>query len=191
VADASANGKRKINYTDFAREWNRTADGTDRYYVTADVLSAYAKSWDKTNNARASQELIAAKMDLVRQTGELFQEPSEFPASLEGIVSSAHPRQGVIELDNSDPRMPSSINVDLAISRPRITTDSANQQTQRAKGKRPENRAPSPPTSPEFAPSPSRTEDNSRPPVEIQSDSAAGQSRNLEIQPTGQNEVSV
>ncbi|KAJ7891979.1 hypothetical protein B0H13DRAFT_2340380 [Mycena leptocephala] len=47
VADASANGRRKINYIDFAREWNRTADGTDRYYVTADVLSAYAKAWTK------------------------------------------------------------------------------------------------------------------------------------------------
>ncbi|KAJ7466068.1 hypothetical protein FB451DRAFT_1369813 [Mycena latifolia] len=131
VAKASASGKRRINYNDFAREWNRSADGKDRYYVTPDVLSAYAKSWDKTNNARASQELIAAKMDLVRQTGELFRAPSApFPTSLIGDASVAHPRHGVIDLmatDSDGPSVPSSIDADVAISRPRITVQNPDQ----------------------------------------------------------------
>ncbi|KAJ6626312.1 hypothetical protein B0H10DRAFT_2211200 [Mycena sp. CBHHK59/15] len=65
VAEASANSKRKINFVRFAKAWNGTADGKTRFYVTADVLAAYSKSWDKTNNSRASQELIEAKMDLM------------------------------------------------------------------------------------------------------------------------------
>ncbi|KAJ7434171.1 hypothetical protein FB451DRAFT_1379978 [Mycena latifolia] len=131
VAEASASGKCRVNYNDFAREWNRSADGKDRYYVTPDVLSAYAKSWDKTNNARASQELIAAKMDLVRQTGELFRAPSApFPTSLIGDASVAHPRHGVIDLmatDSDGPSVPSSIDADVAISRPRITVQNPDQ----------------------------------------------------------------
>ncbi|KAJ7509193.1 hypothetical protein B0H11DRAFT_2427416 [Mycena galericulata] len=113
VAEAAANGKRKINYIDFAKEWNRSADGKNRYYVTADVLSAYAKTWDKTNNARASQELISAKLDLVHQTGEIFQKPTiPFPDYLKGVASSQHPRKGVVKLtDSTNQTVPSSIAV--------------------------------------------------------------------------------
>ncbi|KAF7340497.1 3'-5' exonuclease domain-containing protein [Mycena sanguinolenta] len=73
VIDASSNSKRKINYLDFAKEWNASADGKGRFYVTSDVLAAYAKTWDKTNNARASQELIEGRLDLANQTRDLFQ----------------------------------------------------------------------------------------------------------------------
>ncbi|KAJ7867866.1 hypothetical protein B0H13DRAFT_1897403 [Mycena leptocephala] len=122
VADASAKGNCKINYVDFAEAWNQTADGKTRCYVTSDVLAAYAKTWDKTNNARASQELIDAKMDLVTQTRELFQaHTAPFPDSLIGFASSSHPQRGVIDFtDSDDHALPSSITVDLAISHPRI-----------------------------------------------------------------------
>ncbi|KAJ7825530.1 hypothetical protein B0H13DRAFT_1918616 [Mycena leptocephala] len=45
-------------------------NGTDpqmekpRQYVTGDVLSTYSKTWEKISNIRASQDLIAAKIDL-------------------------------------------------------------------------------------------------------------------------------
>jgi hypothetical protein len=121
VADASTKGNRKINYVDFAKAWNQTADGKTRCYVTSDVLAAYAKTWDKTNNARASQELIEANF-LVTQTRELFQaHTAPFPDSLIGFASSSHPQRGVIDFtDSDDHALPSSITVDLAISHPRI-----------------------------------------------------------------------
>src|SRR5262245_60247171 len=54
--------KRNINYEAFAQEWNRTADGVNRFYVTTEVLKAYAKIWEKINNIRASKELISDKL---------------------------------------------------------------------------------------------------------------------------------
>lgn len=32
---ASANGRQTIDFEAFAREWNQTADGKDRFYVTS------------------------------------------------------------------------------------------------------------------------------------------------------------
>ncbi|KAJ7289873.1 hypothetical protein C8J57DRAFT_1214191 [Mycena rebaudengoi] len=54
----SANGKSNINYEDFAREWNRSADAKDRYYITTELL----KTWQKSSNIGASQELILDKL---------------------------------------------------------------------------------------------------------------------------------
>jgi hypothetical protein len=51
---ASTDGKGKIDYQLFSRDWNQSADGKDHYYATAEVLSAYAKTWEKVNNIRAS-----------------------------------------------------------------------------------------------------------------------------------------
>ncbi|KAJ7479110.1 hypothetical protein FB451DRAFT_1172230 [Mycena latifolia] len=123
VAEASANGRRRINYVEFAKEWNRTADGKTRHYVTSEVLSAYAKTWEKTNNARASQELIEAQIDMAHQTTELFQTPTTpFPDSLKGVASSAQPQCGVVGFtDSDDYSMLSSLSVELATSHPRIT----------------------------------------------------------------------
>jgi len=50
AALASADGKGKINYELLAQDWNQSADGKDCYYVTAEVLSAYVKTWKKINN---------------------------------------------------------------------------------------------------------------------------------------------
>jgi hypothetical protein len=54
AAAASASGHGKPDYEAFAREWNQSANGKDRHYVTTEVLSAYAKTWEKFNNVRAS-----------------------------------------------------------------------------------------------------------------------------------------
>lgn len=145
VVDASANGKRKINYENFAKEWNRSADGKHRFYVTPEVLSAYAKTWDKTNNARASQELIAAKLDLVNQTGELFQvSTAPFPDSLTGVACTVHPQRGVMEFTDSDSQstIPGSIAVELSVSHPHITPNQPSAPTQRAIHKQPSTNTP-------------------------------------------------
>ncbi|KAK7002121.1 hypothetical protein R3P38DRAFT_3215931 [Favolaschia claudopus] len=122
VVEASVSGKRKISHENFANRWNSTADGKTRFYVSADLLASFAKSWEKTNNARASQELISAKVDLARQTRQLFQETSNlpFPSSLLGTATASHPQEGVIEFEPENPSLPDSISTELAISRPQI-----------------------------------------------------------------------
>ncbi|KAK7025723.1 hypothetical protein R3P38DRAFT_2778525 [Favolaschia claudopus] len=122
VIEASASGQRKISNENFARRWNSTADGKTRFFITADILAAFAKSWEKTNNARASQELISAKVDMARQTRQLFQDNNNlpFPTSLLGTATSSHPQEGVLEFDAENPSLPSSISTELAISRPHI-----------------------------------------------------------------------
>jgi hypothetical protein len=62
---ASSSGKKSIDYEKFAQEWNGSADGKARFYITTEVLSAYAKTWEKTSNIRASKELISDKIDLI------------------------------------------------------------------------------------------------------------------------------
>ncbi|KAJ6483049.1 hypothetical protein DFH09DRAFT_1106993 [Mycena vulgaris] len=113
AAKASAHGKKKINYELCAKEWNRTADG---------VLSAYAKSWGKkTSNSHASQAFIAAKINLVHQTGVLFLASSaQFPESLKGITVSENRHRSVLEI-NENQVIPGSSAVQLAISHSRIT----------------------------------------------------------------------
>ncbi|KAJ7278111.1 hypothetical protein C8J57DRAFT_1221969 [Mycena rebaudengoi] len=113
-------GKRRINYNNFVKEWNHSAYGKTRYYVTLDVLTAYRKSWDKTNNARASQELITAQVDLVQQTGELFRAPTlPFLDSLKGVASAAQPTRGILDLMDS-PIVPHSVDIELVGSHPLV-----------------------------------------------------------------------
>ena len=50
AAAASASSHGKPDYEAFARAWNQSANGKDKYYVTTEVLSAYAKTWEKFNN---------------------------------------------------------------------------------------------------------------------------------------------
>jgi hypothetical protein len=117
---ASSNGKGKIDFEAFAQEWNRSADGKDRFYITTDVLCAYAKSWEKTNNIRASQELISDKMNMIEKTGKIFAAPHQpFPTFLTAVPTSIQPSQGVTDLDNF---VPSSLSVDISPSRPILPT---------------------------------------------------------------------
>lgn len=114
---AARNKQAKINYSLFAQKWNQTADGTSRFYVTTEVLIAYAKSWEKASNTSASKEIIQDKITAIQQSGIAFAAPDiPIPDSLTGIASSSHPTQGVIDLDGIAP-IPASLSTDLPISK--------------------------------------------------------------------------
>ncbi|KAJ6458078.1 hypothetical protein C8R47DRAFT_1227219 [Mycena vitilis] len=117
AGQASANGRGKINYEEFAREWNQSADGKYRSYITTELLVAYVKTWQKNSNIRASQELIAEKLTLVRQTREIFMAPTlPFPAfvAANDFASSIQPSQGVLGLDIAE-RIPASLSTDSSV----------------------------------------------------------------------------
>ncbi|KAJ7930158.1 hypothetical protein B0H13DRAFT_1858986 [Mycena leptocephala] len=116
---ASNDGKHSVDYAAFAQEWNRTADGKTRYYITTEVLISYAKSWKKQNNSRASQELISNQLTRVAQTREIFSAPHlAFPNFLTASAESVQPPHGIRELSDTT-TMPQSLSTELAISRPR------------------------------------------------------------------------
>lgn len=111
--EASLNGKQKIDFETFAQEWNQTADGKERFYITVEVLSNYAKSWEKATNIRASEELIAEQLSKIRESRQIFEAPNTaFPVYLTSNARQIHPSQGVI--DNFDPP---SLSTDLPLSR--------------------------------------------------------------------------
>ncbi|KAG6849717.1 hypothetical protein H0H93_006014 [Arthromyces matolae] len=114
---AAENGKSKVDFTSFAHEWNQTANGKDRFYITGEVLAAYAKAWEKASNIRASQELIADGMDLISQTRSVFAAKTiPFPDFITqpDPCANMQPTQAVI--DNDHPAPP-SLTVELPISR--------------------------------------------------------------------------
>lgn len=109
---ATTDKKRKVNFEAFAQEWNRTADGKERFYVTFEVLSAYAKSWEKANNVRASQELMSGQLQEVKKTAEIFlADGKPFPCYLTTNSSQIQPSRGVIAIENS--AVPSSLSTEL------------------------------------------------------------------------------
>ena len=117
---ASKNGHGKINYEAFSQEWNQSADGIVRFYVTAEVLSAYAKSWKKASNINVSQELIKGKIDDIQQTRNVLAATLQpFPTFLTAAPVSIHPCQGVVDImEVPSANIPASISTELAISHP-------------------------------------------------------------------------
>ena len=116
TAAASTNGQGTPDYEAFAQEWNQTADGKERYYVTTEVLSAYAKTWEKFNNIHASREMASDNMDLACQSGDIFPAPHiPFPEFLTSTAVSIQPWQGVIDMDPAQ-QVPQSISVELPTS---------------------------------------------------------------------------
>ena len=127
AAITSESGKSKINFEAFAQEWNQSANGEDRFYVTTKVLSAYSKTWEKCTNIRASQELISDQLEVAQKMANVFTaEAHPFPTYLTGIPTSTHPREGVVEFESSEnPQIsatpvPDSLSIDLALSRPQL-----------------------------------------------------------------------
>lgn len=122
VAEATANGKSKIDYTAFAQTWNRSADGKSRCYVTPELLANYTKNWERTNNIRATQELIRPQLNVVQQTTKTFAAMNQpFPTFLVGTAASSLPQHGVVDIMSMDPGdIPASLSVSLAISQPPI-----------------------------------------------------------------------
>ncbi|KAH9478811.1 Werner Syndrome-like exonuclease [Psilocybe cubensis] len=123
AALANDAGQSRINFEAFAQEWNRTANGKERVYITTEVLAAYSKTWEKMTNIRASQELIQDKLEVLKVTANVFAaEKQPFPIYLSGTSVSTQPRHGVIEIPDSESlqsnQVPSSLSVNLSISRP-------------------------------------------------------------------------
>jgi hypothetical protein len=110
---ATNDKKKKVNFEAFAQEWNRTADGKERFYVTFEVLSAYAKSWEKANNVRASQELMSGQLQEVKKTAEIFLANGKpFPWYLTTNSTQIQPSRGVIAIEES--AVPSSLSTELS-----------------------------------------------------------------------------
>ena len=81
-----------------------------------EVLSAYAKTWEKINNIQASQEMIPDKMNLINQSRDIFaSQHLPFPEFLTGSATSVQPWQGIIDI-NSEQLIPPSISVELTTS---------------------------------------------------------------------------
>jgi hypothetical protein len=116
AASATSDGKSRLDYTAFAQDWNRSADGKDRFYVTTEVLASYAKTWEKIANIHASREMIQDKIDLVEQSRQIVAASGQqFPTFLTGNASAIQPLQGLIEMDPEQP-IPISVSVDLPVS---------------------------------------------------------------------------
>jgi hypothetical protein len=114
---ATTETKKKVNFEAFAQEWNRTADGKERFYVTFEVLSAYAKSWEKANNVRASQELMSGQLQEVKKTAEIFLANGKpFPLYLTTNSTQIQPSRGVIAIEES--AVPSSLSTEHSNSYP-------------------------------------------------------------------------
>lgn len=115
---ASSNGKGKIDYEAFAQEWNWSANGKDHFYITMEVLAAYAKSWEKTSNIRASQELVSDKMKTIQKTSKIFSALHQpFPSFLTAVPISVQPSQVIIDLEEF---VPPSLSIALPQSLPCI-----------------------------------------------------------------------
>jgi hypothetical protein len=115
--DASLNGKQKIDFQTFAQEWNQSADGKERFYITMEVLSSYAKSWEKLTNIRTSEEIIGEQLTKIRESRQIFAAlNSAFPSYMMTNAVQIHPSQGVV--DRYDAFTTPSLVTDLALSRP-------------------------------------------------------------------------
>jgi len=116
AALASIASKEKINHELFSQDWNQPVDGKDHYYVTVEVLSAYAKTWEKINDIQASQEIIPDKINLINQSHDIFAgQHLPFPEFLTGSATSVQPWQGMIDIDSAQ-SIPPSISVELTTS---------------------------------------------------------------------------
>ena len=119
AAIASENGKGKINFERFAFEWNQSADGKNRVYVMTEVLSAYARTWEKASNARASQEIISDQIQEVQQSYEIFAAANNaFPDLITDMGDLLAPNQGVLDMQELPAaQIPASVSIEPTISR--------------------------------------------------------------------------
>lgn len=123
AAAASAENKKQINFVAFAQEWNRSADGKSRFYITPEVLIAYAKTWERNSNIKASTDLIADAVSVITQTSHIFAASNNpFPEYLTAAPTSDQPHKGLLEDIAESSTVPASISTTLAASRPAINT---------------------------------------------------------------------
>ncbi|TEB22231.1 hypothetical protein FA13DRAFT_1819084 [Coprinellus micaceus] len=115
---ASANRRTKVDFVTFSQEWNRTADGEQRVYITPEVLSAYGKSWEKANNIRASEDLIYAELESLKTSKRIFAAGDQpFPPHLTTQPTQHEPLQGVRDIVDG-PVIPDALSIAIPISHP-------------------------------------------------------------------------
>ena len=87
-----------------------SADGKSRFYITPEVLVAYAKTWECNSNVKASQDLIANGLDTISRTSQIFAAVTQpFPDYLTNLPTSHVPMKGVLEDTNSNTYAPMSL----------------------------------------------------------------------------------
>ncbi|KAJ3966347.1 hypothetical protein EV361DRAFT_954161 [Lentinula raphanica] len=117
IVAANKNSNSTIDLTAFACEWNRTADGKDRFYITTEVLSSYVKSWRKINNIRALRDLVSDDIHHLERTRSAFMsKESTFPEYMVTDTDIAQPICSVLKL-GPDMAVPKSISIQLPASR--------------------------------------------------------------------------
>ena len=105
---AVTSGRKKIDFEAFSCEWNGTADGKERFYITPEVLATYAKSWERVSNIWASQDLISQQMGAAALSASVFAaENQPFPPGLVAGATQMDPSQGVLDLQ--DNRVPDAL----------------------------------------------------------------------------------
>ena len=60
--EVARSGKKRLDFVELTQIWNQSADSVYQMYVTPEVLEAYAKGWEKSNNIRASEDLIRKRL---------------------------------------------------------------------------------------------------------------------------------
>ncbi|KAF8133169.1 hypothetical protein K438DRAFT_1787686 [Mycena galopus ATCC 62051] len=97
AGQASTAGKKKIDFEAFAREWNSSADGKTRYYVTGDVLTTLPFPESLKGNATVAQlhHGLFALGD---------SEDQEMPESISVDLAISHPRIVRDQPPNTSPR---------------------------------------------------------------------------------------
>ena len=99
---ASTHGRQSIDFEAFARDWNQTADGKDRFYVTAEVLSSYLKAWEKSSNIHATEGVMSAQLDKLHSSAHIFAASDQpFPAFLTSKPHQLQPSRGVVNLQDN------------------------------------------------------------------------------------------
>ncbi|KAJ7589234.1 hypothetical protein C8J56DRAFT_888828 [Mycena floridula] len=116
AAVVTTSRKTNFDYQAFAQEYNQTADGKRRFYVTTEILDEYAKSWEKVANIRTTQEMVSEGLKAVRQTKEAFAAPTfSSPDYLTGKATFTQPTNGVYEFIDSE-LVPDSLTLTSSVS---------------------------------------------------------------------------
>ncbi|KAJ7571933.1 hypothetical protein C8J56DRAFT_907139 [Mycena floridula] len=114
---ASEEGKRGIDLQAFAKHWNESANGKDQFCATTEVLAIYAKSWEKSSNVHASEELIVPQLNtIIQEARRAFSAPNQpFPYMTDHPIN-LQPSHGVLDLFESNVPPESSISMDISPS---------------------------------------------------------------------------
>lgn len=116
---ASDSGNSKIDILALCREWNDTADGKFRCYITVEILETYMKTWEKVNNIHASQELIGQHLDILKDSRAIFRASDmEFPTFIASDTMPSIPLAPQGRITDLSGNTPASVSTQLSISHP-------------------------------------------------------------------------